>query len=143
MGAEAAATMGREAVESAPAAGPGAERARAEYDYEAAEDNEVSLREGEIVSDIQRIDPDWWLVKNEAGQEGLVPSNYLTLLEEDDQAAASAPATAGEAPPQAPGPAASQGATATALYDYEAAEDNELSFPENAVISNVTFPDED
>ncbi len=44
--AEAAATMGREAVESAPAAGPGAERARAEYDYEAAEDNEVSLREG-------------------------------------------------------------------------------------------------
>merc|ERR1712000_518693 len=116
MGAEAAATMGREAVESAPAAGPGAERARAEYDYEAAEDNEVSLREGEIVSDIQRIDPDWWLVKNEAGQEGLVPSNYLTLLEEDDQAAASAPA---------------------------AAEDNELSFPENAVISNVTFPDED
>ncbi|KAK7901059.1 actin binding protein [Exophiala xenobiotica] len=141
--AEAAATMGHEAVESAPAAVPGAERARAEYDYEAAEDNEVSLREGEIVSDIQRIDPDWWLVKNQAGQEGLVPSNYLTLLDndDDDQAAASSPAA--EAPPQAPRPAASQGATATALYDYEAAEDNELSFPENAIISNVTFPDED
>ena len=23
---------------------------------------------GEIVTDIQKIDPDWWLVKNEAGQ---------------------------------------------------------------------------
>ncbi len=25
-------------------------------------------RVGELVSDIQRIDPDWWLVTNEAGQ---------------------------------------------------------------------------
>ena len=46
--ATAAATMGAQAVESAPApsAGGGGERARAEYEYEAAEDNEVSLREG-------------------------------------------------------------------------------------------------
>ncbi|KAJ9647611.1 actin binding protein [Knufia peltigerae] len=145
--AEAAATLGQEAVEAAPAAVPGGERARAEYDYEAAEDNEVSLREGELVSDIQRIDPDWWLVKNEAGQTGLVPSNYLTMLEEDEPAAAAPPsaATPAAAPaaPAAPQPAASHGATATALYDYEAGEDNELSFPENAVITNVTFPDED
>ena len=44
----AASTLGHQAVESAPAAAPeaGGERARAEYDYEAAEDNEVSLREG-------------------------------------------------------------------------------------------------
>ncbi|KIW17002.1 hypothetical protein PV08_04193 [Exophiala spinifera] len=142
--AEAAATMGHEAVEAAPAAVPGGERARAEYDYEAAEDNEVSLREGELVSDIQRIDPDWWLVKNEAGQTGLVPSNYLTLLEGEEPAAAapSVEATTAAAP-AVPEPAAVHGATATALYDYEAGEDNELSFPENAVITNVTFPDED
>ena len=46
--AAAATTLGTEAVESAPApaAAGGGERARAEYDYEAAEDNEVSLREG-------------------------------------------------------------------------------------------------
>lgn len=84
--AQAAHTLGQEAVDAAPAAppAPGGERARAEYDYEAAEENEVSLREGrifpsttwpfltdnigEIVTDIQRIDPDWWLVKNEAGE---------------------------------------------------------------------------
>ncbi|ETI25983.1 hypothetical protein G647_02760 [Cladophialophora carrionii CBS 160.54] len=145
----AATTLGAAAVESAPtpAAAGGGERARAEYDYEAAEDNEVSLREGELVTDVQRIDPDWWLVKNEAGQTGLVPSNYLTVLDDDETAAPappSAPAAAEPTPP-APAPAAAQakGATATALYDYEAAEDNELSFPENAIISNVTFPDED
>jgi drebrin-like protein len=44
----AATTLGAAAVEAAPApsAAGGGERARAEYDYEAAEDNEVSLREG-------------------------------------------------------------------------------------------------
>jgi len=29
------------------------------------------------------------------------------------------------------------------LYDYEAAEDNELSFPEDAKITGLEFPDED
>jgi len=76
-------------------------------------------------------------------QTGLVPSNYLSPLDEDD--------TAGSAPPQPARPAAeeadpsppgafeseSNGATAIALYDYEAGEDNELSFPENAVITNL------
>ena len=32
---------------------------------------------------------------------------------------------------------AEEGHTATAMYDYEAAEENELSFPENAKITNV------
>ncbi|KIX01804.1 uncharacterized protein Z518_09531 [Rhinocladiella mackenziei CBS 650.93] len=141
--AAAASTLGQQAVEEAPAAVSTAsgERARAEYDYEAAEDNEVSLREGEMVTDIQRIDPDWWLVKNEAGQTGLVPSNYLTVLDDDDQA--DAPAIPAAAMEPAPAAATLKGATATALYDYEAGEDNELSFPENAIITNVTFPDED
>ncbi|KAI1618538.1 hypothetical protein EDD37DRAFT_270424 [Exophiala viscosa] len=146
--AAAAHSLGQEAVDAAPAAppAPGGERAKAEYEYEAAEENEVSLREGEIVTDIQKIDPDWWLVKNEAGQTGLVPSNYLVPME-DEEGTASAPAatsaTGTEHEESAPQPPGAFGATATALYDYEAGEDNELSFPENATITNVTFPDED
>lgn len=66
-------------------------------------------------------------------QSGLVPSNYLTIVEGDDAGGAPAAAPA----PAAAEPAAAQGATATALYDYEAGEDNELSFPENATITNV------
>jgi drebrin-like protein len=48
--AEAKSTMGREAVAAAPstAAADAGGRARAEYDYEAAEDNEVSLQEGDF-----------------------------------------------------------------------------------------------
>jgi hypothetical protein len=113
---------------------------------------------GELVTDIQRIDPDWWLVKNEAGQvsgedsmdgcgilmglqTGLVPSNYLTVVEDEDQyGAPAAPAAAEEAAEEAapqPAAAGAHGAHATALYDYEAGEDNELSFPENAIITNV------
>ncbi|RMD42611.1 hypothetical protein DV735_g2504, partial [Chaetothyriales sp. CBS 134920] len=117
-------------------------KARAEYDYEAAEDNEVSLREGEIVSDIQKVDPDWWLVRNEAGETGLVPSNYLQELE-DEPASSAAVHPAPVPSPAADPKAEARGPSATALYDYEAGEDNELSFPENAVITNISFPDED
>lgn len=69
---------------------------------------------------------------------GLVPSNYLTLIEDDNVGTAAAE----PAVPQASMQAAPKGATATAVYDYEAGEDNELSFPENATITNVVsvFP---
>ena len=63
----------------------------------------------------------------------------MTALDDDQAgapASAAAPIPASE-PDPAPAAAASKGATATALYDYEAGEDNELSFPENAIISNV------
>lgn len=147
--AAAASGAGAGGTPSAPAAasaGDG-ERARAEFDYDAQEDNEISFQEGEILTDIQKLDPDWWQVTNSKGQSGLVPSNYLQLIEEEDthmpaaapagiQAAAAAPSIT---PAAAAVPAAteSQGKTAIAMYDYEAGEDNEISFPEDAVITNI------
>ncbi|KAK5941292.1 actin binding protein [Knufia obscura] len=126
------------------------ERARAEYDYEAQEDNEISFTEGEILTDIQKVDPDWWVVTNTKGQQGLVPANYLQLIEEDDHIPSSTQPAANQTPAapvpaHAPAPAAipSQGKTAKAMYDYEAGEDNEISFPENAIITNIEFPDDD
>ncbi len=41
------------------------------------------------------------------------------------------------APVAAPARGASAGPTATAQYDYEAAEDNEISFPEGAKITGL------
>ncbi|OQE13482.1 hypothetical protein PENFLA_c047G02936 [Penicillium flavigenum] len=142
-----------------PQGGP---RAQIQYDYEKAEDNEIELREGEYVTDIEMVDPDWWVGVNTQGERGLFPANYVELLEDKEPASH---ATAGShhyepepEPAAAPVPAAStpvaaaassaatpssKGVTATALYDYEAAEDNEIGFPEDAKISNVEFPDDD
>lgn len=115
------------------------ERARAEFDYDAQEDNEISFQEGEILTDIQKLDPDWWMVTNSKGQQGLVPSNYLQLIEDDAPMPVAAPAAApvSAAPAAAAAPAHSQGKTAVAMYDYEAGEDNEISFPEDAIITNI------
>ncbi|KAJ5458931.1 hypothetical protein N7530_010875 [Penicillium desertorum] len=158
--------LGRAAAEATapqqhqqPQGGP---RAQIQYDYEKAEDNEIELREGEYVTDIEMVDPDWWVGVNTQGERGLFPANYVELVEDKEPASH---ATAGShhyepepEPTAAPVPAAStpvaaatssaatpssKGVTATALYDYEAAEDNEIGFPEDAKISNVEFPDDD
>ncbi|CAJ0546380.1 Ff.00g098530.m01.CDS01 [Fusarium sp. VM40] len=130
----------------------GGYRAVIQYDYEKAEDNEIELVEGDIVTNIEMVDEDWWMGTNSRGETGLFPSNYVELVGDDEpeqQADVSPPppapcAAEPEPAPQAPAAApADAGHTAVALYDYEAAEDNELSFPEDATITNLDFPDED
>jgi hypothetical protein len=39
----------------------GGKRALIQYDYEKAEDNELELREGEYVTNIEMVDDDWWM----------------------------------------------------------------------------------
>jgi hypothetical protein len=114
-----------------------------QYDYEKAEDNELELVEGEYVTNIEMVDDDWWMGTNQKGESGLFPSNYVELVEGEEEEAP-APAPEPVAPAQAPRPAAAPaapaapaGPTAKALYDYEAAEDNELSFPEEATITGL------
>lgn len=130
--AVAAATFGNDAVDSAnPGARQSGKRALVQYDYEKAEDNELELKEGEYVINIEMVDDDWWMGQNTHGESGLFPSNYVELVEEPDDDGAH------DDQPSRPPDASRQGATATALYDYEAAEGNELSFPENAKITDV------
>ncbi|KAJ5160650.1 uncharacterized protein N7482_007654 [Penicillium canariense] len=153
--------LGRAAAEAAigeqSAAGI---RAIVQYDYDKAEDNEIELREGEQVTDIEMVDKDWWLGVNVRGERGLFPGNYVEVVDNDDVDAAAGAHHAQEpvaepAPEPAPEPAVapvqpasainggSNHPTATAVYDYEAAEDNEISFPEGVKIVNVEFPDDD
>ncbi|KAJ5761873.1 uncharacterized protein N7511_005255 [Penicillium nucicola] len=152
--------LGRAAAEATVSDQPQSNlRAQVQFDYEKAEDNEIELREGEFVTDIEMVDEDWWVGVNAQGERGLFPGNYVEIVEDDkhDTSATPAnqyepepePAAAVPAPPTpaaAPAPAAaasSKGPTATALFDYEAAEDNEIGFPEGAKIINVEFPDDD
>ncbi|KAJ5490593.1 Neutrophil cytosol factor 2 p67phox [Penicillium expansum] len=146
-----------------PQGGP---RALIQYDYEKAEDNEIELREGEYVTDIEMVDQDWWVGVNTQGERGLFPANYVEIVEDNEPVShttagshhyeaepepkpepAPTPIPAAPTPAAAAAPSAatpgSKGVTATALYDYEAAEDNEIGFPEGVKITNVEFPDDD
>lgn len=118
-------------------------RALVQFDYEKAEDNELELKEGEYVTNIEMVDEDWWMGQNSRDETGLFPSNYVELVEDAGRgghAAAQEPEPAGEPGPHSGSAAAdtgSHGAVATALYDYEAAEDNEITFPEGAKITGI------
>ena len=142
--AAAAASFGQQAADSAqPGVDESGKRALVQFDYEKAEDNELELREGEYVTNIEMVDEDWWMGQNPRGETGLFPSNYVELVEDtgDDTAPGGTHHLASE-PDEEPikhteNTAVDSGHTATALYDYEAAEDNELSFPEHAKITGI------
>ncbi|KAG0124710.1 hypothetical protein HOY82DRAFT_617655 [Tuber indicum] len=131
---------------SAGGEGASGKRALVLYDYDAAEENEINLVEGQVVGEIDMVDEDWWAGRNAAGEHGLFPSNYVELMGDTEvaQSPRGAPADSPEPEHQPPQPQApGSGDTAIALYDYEAAEENELSFPEDAIIEDLEFPDED
>lgn len=143
---------GRAVAETSAQVAPTSQSIRAivQYDYEKAEDNEIELKEGEYVIEIEMVDEDWWLGVNVHGHRGLFPSNYVEIVEQSSDVAQQEEAIAHEdhhAQEPEPEPevshhaeaahATATGHTATALYDYEAAEDNELSFPDGAKIVNI------
>ena len=143
--AAAASTFGQNAPQDTRGSGSeGGKTAIAQFDYEKAEENELELREGERVSGIEMVDEDWWMGVNEKGERGLFPANYVELVGggggEAEQAREETPPPPAQAPRPAAAPAAAapvSGKTATAQYEYEAAEDNELSFPDGATVTGV------
>ncbi|OUM51330.1 hypothetical protein BVG19_g425 [[Candida] boidinii] len=128
----------------------------AEYDYEKDEDNEISFEEGELIINIKFIGDDWWFGENSKGETGVFPASYVNLRESknSDEPTPAASTVSEAEPAQAPAPALaprpvplperpSVGKSAVAEYDYDAAEDNELSFKEGDIITNIEMADED
>ena len=77
---------------------------------EAAEVNELSLVEGELVVGIFQVHEGWWFgSKADGTSSGLFPAPYVTLVEAPPEPTTSAP------PPPSPPPPP---AAAVALYEY-------------------------
>ena len=54
---------------------------RALYDYSAADDDEVSFFDGDLITDVTVIDDGWWEGRVErTGQYGMLPSNYVEQI---------------------------------------------------------------
>jgi len=82
---DAAAAAGKStAAPSAATAGEYGTCAVALYDYQAADDTEISFDPGQVVTHIDKIDPGWWQGLSPNGVYGLFPSNYVELIDPKD-----------------------------------------------------------
>ncbi|KAM3960736.1 actin binding protein 1 [Aphomia sociella] len=54
--------------------------ARALYDYQAADESEITFDPGDIITHIEQIDAGWWQGLGPQGVFGLFPANYVELL---------------------------------------------------------------
>ncbi|KAK1800773.1 hypothetical protein P4O66_005959, partial [Electrophorus voltai] len=123
------------------------------YSYQASQPDELSIEEQEVLEVIDDGDmEDWVKARNGAGQVGYVPEKYLQLPSSNSllsmlQSLAALDArsrSSSNSAEQEPEPASEHARTrpsgddgvsfAKALYDYEAQTEDELSFPEGAII---------
>ncbi|TSK14613.1 LIM and SH3 domain protein 1 [Bagarius yarrelli] len=66
---------------AAPPPPSGGKRYRAVYDYAAADEDEVSFADGDVIVDVQQIDEGWMFGRVErTGQQGMLPSNYVEAI---------------------------------------------------------------
>lgn len=55
-------------------------KARALYDYQAADESEISFDPGDTITHIDQIDEGWWQGLAPNGSYGLFPANYVELM---------------------------------------------------------------
>ncbi|XP_060064532.1 drebrin-like protein B isoform X2 [Ylistrum balloti] len=54
--------------------------ARALYDYQAADETEITFDPDDIITKVEQIDPGWWMGTDPSGNHGMFPSNYVELI---------------------------------------------------------------
>ncbi|CAG8439340.1 6554_t:CDS:10 [Diversispora eburnea] len=125
--------------------------ARALFEYDAAESNELTLVEGELIRDIIKLDDGWWQGTTEDGtRSGLFPANFVELIDPEEisnrnnEVGYDVDLNPDEVEQQEVPEAESEEhhqalPSARALYDYSAGEPNEISFEEGQIITDIDF----
>jgi hypothetical protein len=54
---------------------------RVVYNYVASEEDELTIRKDELLTLIETYDDNWWLVSNKRNKRGLIPFNYVKIIE--------------------------------------------------------------
>ena len=49
------------------------------FDFQAADENDLDVRRGEVVTVLNRDDPEWWWVMRADGEEGFIPSTFVSI----------------------------------------------------------------
>jgi hypothetical protein len=80
-------------------------KVRAEYDYDAQQEEELSFREGQTMWLLECDDPDWYLVKLDNGDIGLSPANYVHAVDQNQPP-----------PPTTSAPSSTQAAVAPPMH---------------------------
>ncbi|KAJ6251265.1 rho/rac/cdc gtpase-activating protein [Anaeramoeba flamelloides] len=60
----------------------------ANHDFEPTNEGDLSVTQGERIQIIKKTDEEsdgWWTARNENGDEGMVPSNYFTIISNNDK----------------------------------------------------------
>ncbi|WAQ82301.1 hypothetical protein PtA15_2A618 [Puccinia triticina] len=118
------------------------------YDYQQADTDELGLVEGETIINIEQVDEGWWTGMSADGtRQGLFPASCVSLITEEaeithGEEAFTAPQVEEEETVKA-APAVDKGIYAIAMYDYEAGEDNEITFHEAEEIIDIEYSSED
>ncbi|SCZ93919.1 BZ3500_MvSof-1268-A1-R1_Chr6-3g08986 [Microbotryum saponariae] len=124
---------------------PSGPQARVLFGYDAEEENELSLVEGTTIYGVEMVDEGWWQATDEEGKQGLFPSNYVELIEQgrggDEVEREVQPERFAESEIELERElevrTGDVGTVAIALYDYEEAEEGELSFKEGETIVRI------
>jgi hypothetical protein len=48
------------------------------YDFGAENTNELTVQANEMVTVMRKVNADWWIVRNQSNQSGMVPCTFLT-----------------------------------------------------------------
>ncbi|CAH1268092.1 SH3D19 [Branchiostoma lanceolatum] len=88
----------------------------AQFDYEAAQDDELSFKAGDAILLIERVNADW-LLGRVGSTKGLCPQSFVKVI-------IPLPGDAQDGTPAAPG----SGPRAVALYDFEPGQSDDLGF---------------